>query len=154
MESTLAILRLLIKMSFVVTFRIKNASCSKELRDLRIRPTDTGDDDQNSKPIQVLIGADIAGKLLTGRRHILQCGLVAVETCLGWTIMGKVPNTEACKDAADFVISIFILDENLSKLWNLDTLGIKDSIEKSLKEHEMEVHEAFLKTIQLNKDTL
>jgi len=138
-------------MSFVVTFRIKNASWSKESRDLRIWPTDTGDDDQNSKPIQVLIGADIAGKLLTGRRHILQCGLVAVKTYLGWTIMGKVPNTEACKDAADFVISMFILDENDSKLWNLDAL-IKDPIEKSLKEREREVHEAFLKTIQLNKD--
>jgi len=37
---------------------IKNGSWSKEMRGLRIRPTDTGDNDQNSKPIQVLIGAD------------------------------------------------------------------------------------------------
>jgi hypothetical protein len=34
-------------------------------------------------PIEVLIGADVYGKLLTLRREILQHGLVAIETYLG-----------------------------------------------------------------------
>jgi len=50
------------------------------------------------------------------------------------------------------MISMF-MDENVSKLWNLDVLGIKYSSEtKSLKKRERETHEAFLKTIQLNED--
>ena len=38
---------------------------------------------EEEKPIEVLIGADVYGKLLSGRREILQCGLVAIETYLG-----------------------------------------------------------------------
>lgn len=42
------------------------------------------------KPVDVLVGADVYGKLLTGRREILQCGLVALETYLGWIVTGKL----------------------------------------------------------------
>jgi len=42
---------------------------------------------------------------------------------------------------------------HVSELWNLDALGIKYPNEtKSLKKREKEIHEAFLKTIQLNED--
>lgn len=33
-------------------------------------------------PIVVLLGADVIGKLYTGRRHIFRSGLVAMETLL------------------------------------------------------------------------
>ncbi|GFU10013.1 integrase catalytic domain-containing protein [Trichonephila clavipes] len=46
---------------------------------------------ENTGPIEVLLGADVAGKLITGRREELKTGLVALETKLGWTLMGKVP---------------------------------------------------------------
>ncbi|XP_018394550.1 PREDICTED: uncharacterized protein LOC108773288 [Cyphomyrmex costatus] len=132
---------------------IKSGSWNKELRNLNIRLTDIEDNEENSGRIQILIGADVAGKLLTGRRQLLKCGLVAVETCLGWTIMGKISNTEVHEDATGIVLSMFVREENVSELWNLDTLGIKDPIEtKSLKEHEKEVHEAFLKTVRLNEN--
>ncbi|KYN03590.1 hypothetical protein ALC62_05563 [Cyphomyrmex costatus] len=78
---------------------IKSGSWNKELRNLNIRLTDIEDNEENSGRIQILIGADVAGKLLTGRRQLLKCGLVAVETCLGWTIMGKISNTEEVHEA-------------------------------------------------------
>jgi hypothetical protein len=45
---------------------------------------------EEEKLIEVLIGTDIYGKLLSGQREILQCGLVAIETYLGWIMTGKM----------------------------------------------------------------
>ncbi|GFU51505.1 integrase catalytic domain-containing protein [Trichonephila clavipes] len=44
--------------------------------------------------IDIPIRADVMGKILTGRRKVLSSGLVAVETYLGWTLMGKVPEED------------------------------------------------------------
>ncbi|UYV80029.1 hypothetical protein LAZ67_18001468 [Cordylochernes scorpioides] len=44
--------------------------------------------------IEVLIGADIAGRLLTDDQRRISSGLVAIRTKLGWTVMGKIPPTE------------------------------------------------------------
>ncbi|GBM79100.1 hypothetical protein AVEN_177415-1 [Araneus ventricosus] len=44
--------------------------------------------------IQVLIGADIMGRLLTGKRKLLSSGLVAVEIHLGWTLIGNVAQNQ------------------------------------------------------------
>jgi hypothetical protein len=45
---------------------------------------------EEDRPIDVLIGADVYGKLLNGQREILQCGLVAMEIYLGWIGTGKI----------------------------------------------------------------
>jgi hypothetical protein len=45
---------------------------------------------EEEKPIEVLIRADVYGKLLSGRREMLQCGLVAIKTYLGWIVTGKM----------------------------------------------------------------
>lgn len=101
--------------------------------------------------VSILIGADIAGKLLTGRRHILKCGLVAVETLLGWTLMGAVPLVGERENATMMAISMFVKDNNIEGLWTLDVLGIKDPIEtKTQKEREEETEESFLKTVKVN----
>jgi len=118
------------------------------MRDLCIRPMDTGDDDQNSKSIQVLIEAD--------RRQTINWTTANLAMRLIGNIFGldyHVSNIEAYEDAAGFVISTFISDENVAELWSLNTLRIKNPIEtKSLKECKKEIHEVFLKTIQLNED--
>ncbi|GLV40247.1 hypothetical protein CBL_07157 [Carabus blaptoides fortunei] len=51
-------------------------------------------DTSDSKSVELLIGADVAGKLFTGNRQILKSGLVAFETLLGWTVVGKAPRRE------------------------------------------------------------
>ncbi|KAJ8892412.1 hypothetical protein PR048_004992 [Dryococelus australis] len=39
--------------------------------------------------VELLMGADIADKLWTGRRNVLSLGLIVMETVFGWTVMGK-----------------------------------------------------------------
>ncbi|GFX79329.1 uncharacterized protein TNCV_4517191 [Trichonephila clavipes] len=60
----------------------KNGSWIHELKTKSIFLTDI---QENTGPIEVLLGADVAGKLITGRREELKTGLVALETKLGWT---------------------------------------------------------------------
>ncbi|XP_050517597.1 uncharacterized protein LOC126892168 [Diabrotica virgifera virgifera] len=106
-----------------------NGPWMEELKRLNIEITDSGD----TSPIEVLIGADIAGKLYTGRRHILGCGLVAVETLLGWTLMGKIPLDQQDNRTAT-TVSLFISNASISQLWELDALGINDPAERKTRE--------------------
>ncbi|KAF8794769.1 Phosphatidylinositol like protein [Argiope bruennichi] len=54
----------------------------KELNDYGIHVNDDYD-----SPIEILIGADEAVKLITGGCKSLSCGLTAMETRLGWTLL-------------------------------------------------------------------
>jgi hypothetical protein len=72
---------------------------------------------EEDNPIDVLIGADVYGKLLTGRREILQCGLVAIETYLGWIVTGK--RQRCAKPSSMMALSMFVHSEVVSKLWEL-----------------------------------
>ncbi|GBO14560.1 hypothetical protein AVEN_211491-1 [Araneus ventricosus] len=103
-----------------------------ELKDLGVILTDTN---VYSESVQVLIGADIMGRLLTGKRKLLSLRLIAVETLLGWTLMEKVPevNTERV-NLAMTVTSLFAKEAEIADLWRLDVLGIKDPMEKKSKQ--------------------
>ena len=84
-----------------------------ELKKKNIKLTDVG---QAPEPIEVLLGADVAGRLLTGR-EVLPGGLVAVETYLGWTLMGKAQqNGIVNANLAVTVTSLFIKDIEISDL--------------------------------------
>lgn len=58
------------------------------MKDLGIKISDVA----QTGPIELLIGVVITGMLYTGSKLVLQCGLVAVEPILGWTVTGKVMN--------------------------------------------------------------
>ncbi|XP_008485304.1 uncharacterized protein LOC103521977 [Diaphorina citri] len=125
-----------------------------ELHQSNIELTDVG---HATTDIEILVGADVVGKLYTGRLKELSSGLVAVETHLGWTLCGKVPSVENCKSTnlATLVTSLLVAskDKNISDLWELDTLGIRDPVEKiSKQELEKAAHEHFLKTVKVNDD--
>ncbi|XP_046734984.1 uncharacterized protein LOC124404699 [Diprion similis] len=96
-----------------------------ELKRLKIELSDVHD---VSEPIQVLIRADVAGKLMTGKTHVLKSGPVAVETRLRWTLMGKGTESRERSDAALTVISIFQAEVEVEKLWELGVLGISDPL--------------------------
>ncbi|GBL72249.1 hypothetical protein AVEN_115216-1 [Araneus ventricosus] len=122
-----------------------------ELKDLGDILTDTS---VSCESIQVLIGADIVGRLLTGKRKLLSSGLVAVETHLGWTLMGKVPqvNTESV-NLAMTVTSLFVKESEIVDLSRLDVLGIKDPMEKkSEQERDLKTKEYFKETVKFNQD--
>ncbi|KAJ8964429.1 hypothetical protein NQ317_017452 [Molorchus minor] len=126
---------------------VKEGPWMEELKQLHIEITDT-----NDGPIDVLIGADIAGKLFTGKRYVLKCGLIAMETLLGWTLMGKVKiSSNIPKSSSMIVTSLICQEANISNLWSLDVLGISDPTDqKSKKELEQSVWDHFLKTVSIN----
>ncbi|XP_045483297.1 uncharacterized protein LOC123688706 [Harmonia axyridis] len=110
--------------------------------------------DKKDGLVDILIGADFAGKLLTGKRHELECGLVALHTLLGWTIMGKVTSNEQSINSSMLVVtSMLSRDLGPADLWSLDVLGITDpSQKKSEKDTEKAVMEHFLETALRKED--
>lgn len=105
-------------------------------------------------PIEVLIGADVVGKLWTGQLKDLDCGLVAVNTKLGWTLMGKIPTEQKPdENVALLVTSMLTTEAKISNLWALDSLGILDPYEKSSKQElEMETQKHFLETVKITDE--
>lgn len=115
-------------------------------------------DSSTHQEVDILIGSDIAAKLWTGRVHKLECGLVAMETHLGWTLSGKIPcvNTSSQKDrktVAATVTSLYVREACISDLWSLDILGIHHPSEKMLQEDiDQATEEYFLSTVRVNSD--
>ncbi|GFS50875.1 integrase catalytic domain-containing protein [Trichonephila clavipes] len=103
--------------------------------------------------IEILLGADVAGKLLTGTMFYLKSGPVAIKTKLGWTLMGKTYRNETKFDKNHFmnVTSMFVNDMCVSDLWKLDSLGITDPVETKTKlEIQKETLNHFQKTISVD----
>ena len=57
---------------------------------------------------------DIAGKLITGKKVDLENGLNVFETCLGWTVMGKLPAKYNKTDAATMIVSMYVREPSSS----------------------------------------
>ncbi|GFT02782.1 uncharacterized protein TNCV_466101 [Trichonephila clavipes] len=78
---------------------------------MKIQLSDVGEESQS---VQVLFGSDVIGKLMTGQRRILSCGLVAIVTILGWTLSGKVPDSEISSCNVMLVASLFVEEMDIS----------------------------------------
>ncbi|KAF8788676.1 hypothetical protein HNY73_006692 [Argiope bruennichi] len=105
---------------------------SKELEDNGIHLTDQEClPSCSSSTIDLLIGADIAGKLMTGKILNLTCGLTATETLLGWTLMGRAPSSSGSISMT--VTNLLIKDCNISDLCKLEAIGIIDPTESKKK---------------------
>ncbi|XP_042913785.1 uncharacterized protein, partial [Parasteatoda tepidariorum] len=127
--------------------RTNDVSCLKELEELGIQITDRG---KGRLPIELLIGADIAVKLYTGQTQILKCGLVAVQTHLGWTIMGRSENHN-CKD--NTMTSLFLRSHSIENLWKLEAIGIRDPCESmNIELLEKVAYDHFEKTLKITED--
>ncbi|GFS88750.1 uncharacterized protein NPIL_441981 [Nephila pilipes] len=74
--------------------------------------------------IGLLIGADNIGKLLTGDLIELDSGLTAIETKLGWTVIGKLNSN--VKNTMLTTSSLHVRNVSVKELWELDVLGITD----------------------------
>ncbi|GBM03703.1 hypothetical protein AVEN_134929-1 [Araneus ventricosus] len=96
-----------------------------ELKSMNIQMFDIED---NLGPTDVLIGADVAGRLFTGKRRVLCSGLVTLESYLGWTIMRKTNLLSEKEDTAMMVISMFIREATISDLFSLEFLEISDPV--------------------------
>lgn len=124
----------------------------KELSSLGVELSDLSIGSAESGKIDILVGSDVAGVLYTGRRHVLSCGLVAVETFLGWTLMGKIPLSKP-RSTTMVDIALFSKDASLPQLWELDILGIKDPVEKKSQEDlALATKAVFLETLVINDE--
>ena len=95
-------------------FPVFTSKWINELHEMGIKISDSG---HESTTIDVLIGSDVAGRLYTGRRHVLSNKLVAVETLLGWTLMGRIPANQTNSCLATSTFSLFVNDLTISNLW-------------------------------------
>ncbi|GFX24724.1 uncharacterized protein TNCV_3345041 [Trichonephila clavipes] len=119
----------------------------------QLRALSSLDIQENTGPIEVLLGADVAGKLITGRREELKTGLVALETKLGWTLMGKVPRYTDKKDTSMNIVTMLSQEDiPVSSLWDLEMLGIRDTIEQNSREEKEKVMSHFLETVRQKED--
>ena len=123
------------------------------LNELKSKNIVISDIDCLDKPIDILIGANVAGKLMTGKQYKLENGLTAIETFLGWTIMGELSNTIEKNNLALPVTSMIVKQADITDLWNLDILGITDpENKKSEAEKNAEVQQKFIETVKINEE--
>ncbi|GFT31547.1 integrase catalytic domain-containing protein [Trichonephila clavipes] len=125
--------------------RIHDRKLLSELASRGIKLTDVGRD---SPHIRVLLGVYIHGSILTGRIEVLSSGVSAVETLMGWTILGLGKKREVVN-----LVTLSLQNMNVPKMWDLEVLGITDPIEKkneSLLEEETLAH--FKETIRICED--
>ncbi|GFW25916.1 DUF1758 domain-containing protein [Trichonephila clavipes] len=111
---------------------IRHGPWINELKNRKINLSDSGH--KLGGKIEISLGADVAGKLLTGTMFYLKSGPVAIKTKLGWTLMGKTYRNETKFDKNHFmnVTSMFINDMCISDLWKLDSLDISGRYEVAL----------------------
>ncbi|GFW74354.1 integrase catalytic domain-containing protein [Trichonephila clavipes] len=130
---------------------IRHGPWINELKNRKINLSDSGH--KLGGKIEILLGADVAGKLLTGTMFYLKSGPVAIKTKLGWTLMGKTYRNETKFDKNHFmnVTSMFVNDMCISDLWKLDSLGITDPVETKTKlEIQKETLNHFQKSISVD----
>nr|XP_042896051.1 uncharacterized protein LOC122268977 [Parasteatoda tepidariorum] len=131
--------------------RIPNGPWMKELNDYGICVNDTEYSSLGvSNDVKLLLGADVAGKLFTGNVKCLIEGPVAVESHLGWTLMGKIPKNDIAV-TTNSSLSLLLTEASVNQLWSLDVLGITDpSAKKVQAELQRATQEYFLETIRLD----
>lgn len=72
-----------------------------------------------------------------------------METHLGWILMGKVPGDNNCENllSSSVIASIFIKEADISDLWSLDLISIKEPAEYNSKTgKELGIRNNFLET--------
>ncbi|GFY44591.1 integrase catalytic domain-containing protein [Trichonephila inaurata madagascariensis] len=87
--------------------------------------------EKDPNEVHILLGADIASEILTGEIKHLHKGLLAVNTKLGWRVLGKVKNCNSYTKDTNVLLSLHVHNSNISTLWSLDTIGIRDPGEKN-----------------------
>ncbi|GBN74317.1 hypothetical protein AVEN_134471-1 [Araneus ventricosus] len=121
------------------------------LNNLRVNNIELSDVTCNENETDLLIGADLIGKLLTGRCVQLNFGLSAIHTKLGWTVIGKETglyssNDYPVMDSVQTVLSLYVNNASLRELGDIESLGIREPIEnvserKAFDEQLKEFHE-------------
>ncbi|GBL62418.1 hypothetical protein AVEN_37937-1 [Araneus ventricosus] len=110
----------------------------KILGNLRVNNIELSNVTCNENEIDLLIGADLIGKLLTGKVCSVKFWLFAIHTKLGWTVIGKETGLYSndnypVMDSVQTVLSLYVNNASLRELWDIESLGIREPIEKMSK---------------------
>ncbi|UYV82837.1 hypothetical protein LAZ67_22001033 [Cordylochernes scorpioides] len=90
--------------------------------------------------------------ILTGKIVQVEADLTAVETKLGWTLMGNSPIIDS-NDNVQQTLNLLTTRCDLKDLWDLEVLGIRDPVETCSKETRyQEIKEKFITKIQRQSD--
>lgn len=121
----------------------------KELIKMKVFLSDTYAD---SAEIDVLIGSNHIGRIITGKIVKLNNSITATETSIGWYLNGEVPVMKN-ETLAARTIAMMTKQTEITALWELDALGIRDNAEKiSKEEQDLKVKEEFQKELVRAED--
>ncbi|UYV76905.1 hypothetical protein LAZ67_14002349 [Cordylochernes scorpioides] len=122
------------------------------LEKLKIKGIILSQDNFKGQEIDILIGANYLGMILTGKIVQVEADLTAVETKLGWTLMGNSPIIDS-SDNVQQTLNLLTTRCDLKDLWDLEVLGIRDPVETCSKETRyQEIKEKFITKIQRQSD--
>ncbi|UYV84726.1 hypothetical protein LAZ67_X003222 [Cordylochernes scorpioides] len=122
------------------------------LEKLKIKGIILSQDNFKGQEIDILIGANYLGMILTGKIVQVEADLTAVETKLGWTLMGNSPIIDS-NDNVQQTLNLLTTRCGLKDLWDLEVLGIRDPVETCSKETRyQEIKEKFIRKIQRQSD--
>ncbi|UYV67221.1 hypothetical protein LAZ67_4004428 [Cordylochernes scorpioides] len=122
------------------------------LEKLKIKGIILSQDNFKGQEIDILIGANYLGIILTGKIVQVEADLTAVETKLGWTLMGNSPIIDS-NDNVQQTLNLLTTRCDLKDLWDLEVLGIRDPVETCSKETRyQEIKEKFITKIQRQSD--
>ncbi|UYV67841.1 hypothetical protein LAZ67_5002202, partial [Cordylochernes scorpioides] len=122
------------------------------LEKLKIKGIILPQDNFKGQEIDILIGANYLGMILTGKIVQVEADLTAVETKLGWTLMGNSPIIDS-NDNVQQILNLLTTRCDLKDLWDLEVLGIRDPVETCSKETRyQEIKEKFITKIQRQSD--
>ncbi|CAL8131492.1 unnamed protein product [Orchesella dallaii] len=128
----------------------KRRELFQQLKENHIYVTDVGED---CPPIELLIGADLYGRLLTGNIITLDSGITAIETKLGWTLCGEFQGQFEEKHPITIAMSLSVNELSVTQLWDLDVIGIRDTTDvKTEEERAQEAKLELFKSIARTED--
>ncbi|GFS68534.1 putative RNA-directed DNA polymerase from transposon X-element [Trichonephila clavipes] len=99
--------------------------------------------------IELLLGADVIGNILTDNSLKLSSGVTVVQTKFGYTVIGKTKTIH--NSLCNNVVSLHCANFTVTDMWNLDAIGITDSTEDAKRKH---AHFDFLNQFKENLSVL
>ncbi|GFY52825.1 putative RNA-directed DNA polymerase from transposon X-element [Trichonephila inaurata madagascariensis] len=103
------------------------------LQELKEKNITLSDLETKEHDIELLLGADVIGKILTVNSLKLSSGVTVVQTKFGYTLIGKT-NT-IYNNLYSNVVSLHCANFTVTGLWNLDAIGITDPTEDAQRKH-------------------
>ncbi|GFX84170.1 putative RNA-directed DNA polymerase from transposon X-element [Trichonephila clavipes] len=99
--------------------------------------------------IELLLGADVIGSILTDNSLKLSSGVTVVQTKFGYTVIGKTNTVH--NSLCNNVVSLHCANFTVTDLWNLDAIDITDPTEDAKRKH---AHFDFLNQFKENLSVL